>query len=127
MSLLPDVPTLTLVILMLIAASIAHTVFHVLQLSLADDLCANSEERASLFALSGVITILLTLVGTAGAPMLIKYFGGGRVGYSAMAGCTALAAVSTFPSASCHNLSSLRAFCNSASNCKLPAVCASDL
>jgi Na+/melibiose symporter-like transporter len=88
--------TMVLVVLLLIAASIAHTVFHVLQLSLADDLCGNSGDRSALFAFSGVITILLTLVGTASAPMLIKYFGGARAGYSAMAGCIALAAVGCY-------------------------------
>lgn len=88
--------TLAAVIVLLIVSSVAHTAFHVTQMALADELAAQPAERAALLATSGMLTVLLTLAGTAGAPMLIRSFGGGSAGYSAMAAVVALAAAASF-------------------------------
>lgn len=93
---LPTWLLMMLVVGLLILASIAHTAFHVLQMSLADDLTTDAGARAALFAFAGVVTVVLTLVGTAAAPLLVQAGGGGTGGYAWMAGATTVAAVLGF-------------------------------
>jgi len=93
---LPTWLLMGLVVGLLIVASIAHTAFHVSQMSLADDLTADAGARAALFAFSGIVTIVLTLIGTASAPLLVKAAGGSSSGYGIMAACISLAAAMGF-------------------------------
>lgn len=88
--------TLLAVMGLLIVSSVAHTAFHVTQMALADELAALPADRAGLLAVSGVLTVVMTLAGTAGAPLLIRHFGGGSAGYSGMAAVIAAVAALSF-------------------------------
>lgn len=80
------------VIALLILSSVSETAFTVSQFALATEMAASESELSRLLSLSGGIG-QASLVGVAAiAPVLIVWSGGGRAGYSLMAGEVALVA-----------------------------------
>lgn len=92
----PEWLLLGLLFLLLIGESVTQTAFRVSQLALANDMTGDPGERTVLFAFSGVMAAILTLLVTATVPYLIELGGGGAQGYSRMAAIVALLGAAGF-------------------------------
>ncbi len=81
----------TLATLLLMALSTAQTAFAVSQLAVATEMTNDSTSLSALLSLVAVVSTLFSISGNFAVPFLIPWSGGGRIGYSAMAGEIALA------------------------------------
>jgi len=72
-------------VLLLALASSAMTIFGVSNLSLATEMTSGSAELTGLLSLSGVVGTLFGIAGTAMAPLLVSWAGGGHSAYATMA------------------------------------------
>jgi glycoside/pentoside/hexuronide:cation symporter, GPH family len=75
-----------------IISSTSQTAFNVSQYALASEMTASSRELGGLLSLAGVVSQIFTVVGVAGAPMVVEWAGGAAAGYWRMAVVFAVAA-----------------------------------
>lgn len=68
----------------------AYTVFSIPYVAMPAEMSADADERVRIVSYRMAFMLLGSLAGTAGAPLLVEWFGGGRKGYSEMSHVVAL-------------------------------------